>query len=279
MSAGGQKESLLRARGLGKSYVQRRAFTREKFHVRAFEGIELSVPRGATLAIVGESGAGKSSLARCLALLEPPDCGEISIEGRDVTKAPRTELFALRRRVQLIFQDATDALNERFTAEEIVAEPMQIQGVHTAAERRGRALDLMEQVGLPRSGAQKRAREFSGGQRQRLAIARALSLEPSLVILDEALANLDVANQEVILRLLAELQERRGLTYLHISHNLQLMSQIADQVALMRDGRIVEQGPTAEFFAHPQTLYASELIRALPPIETILRERLQEEPA
>jgi ABC-type glutathione transport system ATPase component len=279
VSAGTQGEVLLQARGLGKSYVQERAFTREKFHLRAFEGIDLSVRRGTTFAIVGESGAGKSSLARCLALLEAPECGEIRIEGRDVARASRSELFALRRNVQLIFQDATAALNERFTAAEIVAEPMRIQGLFTPAERRERALEQMEKVGLARSDERKRVREFSGGQRQRLAIARSLSLEPNLLILDEALANLDLANQELILRLLGELQDQRGLTYIHISHNLLLVSQIADEVALLHEGRIVEQGRAADFFAHPRTSYSNELIRALPPLETILRKRLQEEPA
>jgi ABC-type glutathione transport system ATPase component len=279
MSAGGQGEALLRVRGLGKSYAQRRAFTREKFHVRSFEGIDLAVRRGATFAIVGESGAGKSSLARCLALLEKPDCGEIRIEGKDVTKATGAELFGLRQKVQLIFQDATAALNGRFTAAEIIAEPMRIQGLFTAAQQRERAIALMEQVGLPPAGVQKLAREWSGGQRQRLAIARALALEPSLLILDEALANLDLANQEMILRLLADLQARRGLTYIHISHDLRLVAQIASEVAVMHEGRIVEEACTAEFFARPWNSYARELIRAVPPLETILRERLQEQSA
>jgi len=279
MSAAGQGEVLLRVRGLGKSYVQRREFTREKFQVHAFEGIELAVQRGATFAIVGESGAGKSSLARCLALLERPDCGEIWIETKDVTKASRAELFELRRKVQLIFQDATAALNGRFTAAEIIAEPMRIQGLFGAAQRRERAMELMEQVGLPLAGAKKLPREWSGGQRQRLAIARALALEPSVLILDEALANLDLSNQEMILRLLADLQARRGLTYIYISHDLRLVALIADEIAVMHEGRIVEESGAAEFFAQPRNSYARDLIRAMPPLETILRERLQEEPA
>lgn len=247
--------------------------------MRAFEGVDLSIPRGATLAMVGESGAGKSSLARCVAMLEAPDSGEILFEGANISKLRGRELFSLRRKIQLIFQDPSTSLNGRFTAAEIVAEPLEIQRLLTKPQRRSRALDLMRQVGLPTEWAGKSPFEFSGGQRQRLAIARALTLEPKLLILDEALSSLDLANQEMILQTLADLQSRLGLTYLHISHDLRLVSQFADEVAVMLEGKIVEQSRAADLFARPKNSYTQQLVHAMPTLESILHDRLQEQPA
>lgn len=270
-------EPLLRVCGLGKSYLQRRVLTREKHRVRAFKGINLSILRGTTYAIVGESGAGKSSLARCLAMLEAPDSGEIWFEARDITKARANQLFTLRRKIQLIFQDPTTALNHRFTAAEIIAEPLRIQKMMTASERRERALELMKQVGLPAEWAGKLPHEFSGGQRQRLAIARALALEPKLLILDEALSGLDLANQEMILRFLADLQRRLSLTYIHISHDLRFVSRFAEEVAVMLDGKIVEQNRAEELFSRAQNPYTQQLLQAMPPLESILGQRTREQ--
>ncbi|HKS82825.1 MAG TPA: ATP-binding cassette domain-containing protein [Candidatus Acidoferrales bacterium] len=279
MSATGSRQPLLEARGLAKSYVQRRAFTGEKFHVRAFGDLNLSADPGTTLAIVGESGAGKSSLARCLALLEPPDLGEILMDGVNASGLSGSALAAIRRKVQLIFQDPATALSPRFSALEIVSEPLLIEGKTKRAECRERAIELIRQVGLTEDSARKPSLEFSGGQRQRLAIARALALEPKLLILDEALSSLDLANQRMILGLLAGLQARLPLTYIHVSHDLRLVARMADEVAVMLDGRIVEQNRTTEIFANPQHVYTKKLLEAMPPLEKILAKRLHEEVA
>src|SRR5579863_5548605 len=197
---------LLRVSGLGKEYVLRRPFSRKKVAVSAFQDVSLTIFPGKTLALVGESGAGKSSLARCIALLERPSTGEIELAGKKLLGLNEKELFPVRREVQMIFQDPSSALNPRLSACEIIAEPLLIQGEGTKSQRRERALQLMEQVELDPACERKRPLEFSGGQRQRLAIARALALGPRLLILDEALSNLDAANQALILQLLADLQ-------------------------------------------------------------------------
>ncbi len=265
--------ALLYVRGLGKSYAQRRPFSRSEFEVRAFEDVDISLARGKTLALVGESGAGKSTLARCIALLEKPTCGEIWFHDENVTGLGRKDLFPLRRKVQMVFQDPTSALNPRMTASEIIAEPLVIHRVGSASEQGEKALGLMEQVGLPATWAGKRPLEFSGGQRQRLAIARALALDPCLLILDEALSSLDAKNQDLILQLLADLQAARSLTYLHVCHELSLVERFADDVAVMRDGRIVECQPAPEIFSRPQHLYTQELLAAMPSVESIYKDR------
>src|SRR6266705_3315730 len=250
MSGARQSASaLLYVRGLGKTYTQRRPFSRSEFDVRALEDVDISVPRGKTLALVGESGAGKSTLARCIALLEKPTCGEIWFECENVTGLPKRELVPLRRNVQMVFQDPTSPLNPRMTASEIIAEPLVIHRVGTAAGQRETALQLMAQVGLPATWAEKRPLEFSGGQRQRLAIARALALDPCLLILDEALSSLDAKNQDLILQ------------------------RFADEVAVMRDGRIVECQPAPELFSRPQHSYTQELLAAMPSVESIYKDR------
>lgn len=266
-------EAMVQIRHLSKRHVQRRAITGSKFAVQALEDVNLTIHRGATLALVGESGSGKSTLAGCLALLEKPSCGEIWFGGQDLLKLNRRQLFPIRRQIQLIFQDPATSLNPRLTAAEIIAEPLVIQGLGTKVERRERALAMMEQVGLPRDSEKKCPLAFSGGQRQRLSIARALVLEPKLLILDEALSSLDLVNQEMILKLLADLQAAHSLTYLHISHDLRLVSEFAGEVAVMNQRTIVEHKPAAELFAHPEHAYTRELLMAMPSLESICLER------
>jgi ABC-type glutathione transport system ATPase component len=266
-------EPLLRVTGLSKQYIQQRALSRAKFTVNAFQDVDLALFRGKTLALVGESGAGKSSLARCIALLERPTAGKIELEGQDLLQLGRKDLLPIRRRMQMIFQDPASALNPQLTACELIAEPLAIQHVGTKSQRRERALLLMEQVGLDAKWERKLALEFSGGQRQRLAIARALALQPSVLIIDEALSNLDALNQALILELLAELQDSQSLAYLHISHDLRLVSQFADQVAVMHERRIVEQQGTRELFASPQHTYTADLVSSVRSIESILLQR------
>jgi ABC-type glutathione transport system ATPase component len=268
-----QTGPLLRVAGLSKQYVQRRPLSRAKFTVKAFEDVNLTLFRGKTLALVGESGAGKSSLARCIALLERPTAGKIDLEGEDLLALGRKALSPIRHRMQMIFQDPASALNPALTACEIIAEPLVIAREGTKAQRRERVLHLMEQVGLDAKRERKRAFEFSGGQRQRLAIARALALEPSVLILDEALSNLDAQNQSLILKLLAELQVSHSLAYLHISHDLRLVSQFADEVAVMYEGKIVEQKTTRDLFASAQHFYTRDLLATKHSVESILLER------
>jgi ABC-type glutathione transport system ATPase component len=266
-------EPLLRVSGMGKEYVQRSPFSRKKIAVNAFQDVSLTIFPGKTLAVVGESGAGKSSLARCIALLERPNSGTIELAGKNLLALNGQELFAMRRKVQLIFQDPTSALNPRLTAGEIIAEPLLIHGEGTKSQRRARALQLMEHVGLDSAWEHKRPLEFSGGQRQRLAIARALALGPHLLILDEALSNLDAANQALILKLLAELQATHALSFLHISHDLRLVSEFADGVAVMYQGTIVEWKSTRNLFASPEHSYTKELLASMRSVESILLER------
>ena len=266
-------EPLLRVSGLSKQYVQQRTFSRAEFSVNAFEDVDLTLFRGKTLALVGESGAGKSSLARCIALLERPSAGKLELEGADLLALDRKGLYRVRRQVQMIFQDPTSALNPGLTACEIVMEPLEIQREGTKLQRRERALRLMEQVGLDPNGERKLPLEFSGGQRQRLAIARALALRPSVLILDEVLSNLDSWNQALILKLLGELQASHALGYLHISHDLRLVSRFADEVAVMCQGRIVEQKRTRELFSSPEHSYTKDLLSTVRSVESILLER------
>lgn len=266
-------EPLLRITGLCKHFVQRNNFSRTKFTVNAFEDVNLQLFRGRTLALLGESGAGKSTLARCIALLERPSKGAITLDGTNLLALDNKQLFAFRRRIQLIFQDPASALNPQLTACEIIAEPRAIQNVGTKKERHEWALQLMDQVGLETAAAQKRPFEFSGGQRQRLAIARALALEPEILILDESLSALDALNRDLILQLLADLQVARSLAYLYVSHDLRLVSQFADEVAVMHQGEIVEQKKTRDLFARPAHFHTRELVSTVHSVESILLER------
>lgn len=258
---------------LCKEYAQRRPLTRAKSIVHALNGVDLTVHRGATLALVGESGAGKSTLVRCLSLVERPSAGDIWWNDTNLLSLSRRALFSMRRRIQVIFQDATSALNPGMTAAEITEEPLMIQKIGTKDDRRRHALALMDEVGIPSKWAEKLPMEFSGGQRQRLAIARALALEPELLILDEALSNLDLANQEMILRLLRDLQVLRGLTYVHVTHDLRMASDLADEIAVMHEGRIVEQKSVREIFEHPAHPYTQDLLAMAPTLESIVAAR------
>jgi ABC-type glutathione transport system ATPase component len=266
-------QPLLRVTGLCKHFIQRRNFSRKKFTVDAFKDVNLQLFRGKTLALIGESGAGKSTLARCIALLERPNEGNITLDGTDLLVLDKKQLFPIRRRIQLIFQDPASALNPQLTACEIIAEPLAVQNLRTKKERVERALQLMDQVRLETAAAQKRPFECSGGQRQRLAIARALALEPDVLILDESLSALDALNRDLILQLLVDLQAARSLAYLYVSHDLRLVSQFADEVAVMHQGRIVEQKKTRELFARPAHFHTRELLATVHSVESILLER------
>lgn len=215
------------------------------------------------MALVGESGSGKSTLARCLAGLEEPTGGQIWFDGKNLLTLRGEVFFRMRREIQLVFQDSATALNPRFSAEEIISEPLAIQG-ESAKKRKQVATEWMERIGLPGAWLQRRPHEFSGGQRQRLAIARALVMQPRLLILDEALAGLDLSVQAQIVNLLQNLQAWNGLTYLYISHDLGLMGTIADEIAVLHDGQIVERQTTERLFAHPRHTVTQGLLDAIP---------------
>jgi ABC-type glutathione transport system ATPase component len=237
---------LLEVRGLSKKFVQQRMLSRRKFAVQSLEGVDLDLRAGSTTAVIGRSGSGKSTLARCIAGFESPDAGEILLEGKKPDPG---------RPVQMIFQDATTSLNPRFTARQIVAEPLEIARWKSEADRTARALALMEEVGLNPALALRTAGEFSGGQRQRLALARALAANPKLLVMDEALSSLDLPLQAQMVRLLMDLQARHGLAYLYISHDLSFTSLFADEVLVMEAGRIVERTTPAQLLhsIHPVT--------------------------
>lgn len=241
-SAAADEYPLLEVHGLNKKFVQQRMLSRKKFVVQSLAGIDLSLRRGSTVAVLGRSGSGKSTLARCLAGFETPDSGEILLRG----KRQEARKDGVRRPVQMIFQDAATSINPRFTARQVIAEPLEIARWKTDEERTVRALALMEEVGLDPDWALRLAGEFSGGQRQRLALARALVAEPELLIMDEALSGLDMPLQAQMVRLLIELQSRHGLTYLYISHDLNFISLFAQEVIVMEAGRIVERTTPAK---------------------------------
>ncbi len=209
---------------------------------------------------MGESGSGKSTLARCLTLLERPDRGRIRLLSRELTTLPRRELAAARRQMQLIFQDSAQALNPRFSARQVVEEPLRIVGRHSQLELRRRVDEAVEAVGLPRPRLEDSPLALSGGQRQRLALARALTLEPRVLILDEALSGLDLSVQAQIVNLLVRLQEEHGLSYLFISHDLALAAHLAHRVSVMLEGQIVERGETDRIFSRAQHPYTRALL-------------------
>jgi peptide/nickel transport system ATP-binding protein len=248
-------EPLLSVRGIGKRFA-------DAGGPWAVRGVTFDLARGRTLGLVGPSGSGKSTLARCLALQERPTSGSVALDGRNVWEADRLERRRLCAEIQMIWQQPASTLNPRFTAEQIVREPLDIQRRGTEASRRKRALELMELAGLRASAAARPALESSGGERQRLAIARALALDPKLLILDESLTGLDLSIQAQILRLLLELQTRLGLTYILISHDLGLVSGIADEIAMMDAGEMVERGPAAALIANPQHPRTREVLNA-----------------
>ena len=243
-------EPFLRVDGVRKSFAGR----------QVLRGVSFTLEAGRTLAVAGSSGAGKTTLARLLAGFDVPDAGEIRLQGRDAVALPRgTHAPSI---VQLIPQQPAASLNPRFTAGEAVAEPLAIRKRETRGERRRRVAEAMEAVGLDSATHARPAMEFSGGERQRLAIARALAAEPRLLILDESLASLDLSIQAQIVNLLLDLRERRGLAYLLISHDLAAVSRMADDIAVMSEGAIVECSPSAELFERPRHAATRALVEA-----------------
>jgi len=242
---------LLRVSGLSKRYL-RGGILQKHIHIDAVRGIDLEILAGKTLALVGSSGSGKSTVARCVTRLERPDAGEIWVGGMEIAGLTNRALLPFRAAIQMIFQDAVTSMNPRFSAAEMVEEPLLIQHRGSTKQCRQSALEIMSEVGVSADWATRSVMEFSGGQRQRLAIARALVLQPKLLVLDEALSGLDLSTEAQIINLLLDLQAAHSLTYLFISHDLPLMARLADTIAVMSNGEIVEQGPTSQLLSSPR---------------------------
>lgn len=260
-----QTSPLLRVEDLVREYtLPRERLLQAPPTVKALQGVSFTLQAGRSLGIVGESGSGKSTLARLVMALDPPTAGRVWMQGRDLHALTPQELREARRDFQMVFQDPYGSLDPRQTVARIVAEPLQAQGEHTRAQQRARAAEVMESVGLRASDLDKYPHEFSGGQRQRIAIARALVTRPRLIVADEPVSALDVSVQAQVLNLMQDLQAQFGVTYLLISHDLAVVHHLCDEVAVLWQGRIVEQGPPQQLFRHPQHPYTRTLLEAVP---------------
>jgi oligopeptide transport system ATP-binding protein len=239
-------------------------FDRTVGHVKAVDGVSFEIEHGETLGLVGESGSGKSTTAYAALQLLRPTSGSVRFEGRELTRLHGETLRRMRREMQIVFQDPYASLNPRLTVGRIVAEPLQTHGIGTRRSRRASVARLLELVGLDPSYTNRYPHEFSGGQRQRIGIARALALNPKLIVCDEPVSALDVSIQAQILNLLKDLQRDLGLTYLFIAHDLAVVRAMSDTIAVMHEGRIVEQGPAEEVYTRPQSDYTRALLAAVP---------------
>jgi oligopeptide transport system ATP-binding protein len=263
---------LLEVRNLSKHYPLRQGFLgRESGVVRAVDGVSLTLSPGETLGLVGESGCGKSTLVKTLLFLEQPTGGEVRFNGEMVTAADANRL---RRNVQIVFQDPYTSLPPRMRVAEIIADPLRIHRIGDRASAERRVRQLMQEVGLNPDRGSDYPFQFSGGQRQRIGIARALAIEPSLLLLDEAVSALDVSVQAQVLNLLRDVQERHRLTYIFISHDLGVVRYMSDRIAVMYLGKVVEQGPAAELYDRPLHPYTRALVSAVPSLRR-RRERIR----
>jgi ABC-type oligopeptide transport system ATPase subunit len=259
---------LVSFRNLRKYFPIRKGLFAPREYKKAVDDVSFDIAPGQTLALVGESGSGKSTVGLMLLDLLEPTSGHIIYDGRSFAERTGEERQQLRRQMQVVFQDPFSSLNVRMTVLETVTEGMLIHQIGAnAAERAQRAADLLTQVGLNPDALKRYPHEFSGGQRQRIAIARALSVEPQFMVLDEPTSALDVSVQSQVLNLLRHLQQQRNLTYLFITHNLAVVEYLADQVAVMESGRIVERGTVADVFDNPQRAYTRRLLDSIPSLD------------
>ena len=260
--------ALMEAKGLAKVYETGGAVLgTAKGRLRAVDDVSLQIEAGETLGLIGESGCGKSTLGRLILRLIEATSGSVTFDGRDVLNASGAELRALRRDMQIVFQDPFGSLDPRMNVEQIVTEPIDIHQNISSQARSQRAAELMRAVGLDESALRRYPHEFSGGQRQRIGIARALAVRPKFVVLDEPVSALDVSVGAQIVNLLAQLQKDFQLTYLFISHSMPVVRYLATRIAVMKQGRIVELGPTEQVVTAPKDPYTQRLLEAVPEVE------------
>ena len=265
---------LIRTEDLKKSYRLEKGFFRKETRLlTALGGIDLAVLSGETLGVVGESGCGKSTLARLILRLEEPSAGKIFFEDREITGLMAKEIRPLRRQMQMIFQDPYASLNPRIRVGKIIEEPLSIFGIGAPGERKRKVEELLNTVGLSSEVFDRYPHEFSGGQRQRIGIARALALRPKLIIADEPVSALDVSIQAQIINLILDLQERFALTYLFISHDLQVISHVSDRIAVMYAGKVVEIGTRSDFLNPPWHPYTEMLWNSVPGLDREKKEK------
>lgn len=256
--------AVLSVRDLRKTFTVRAAAHKARVH--AVRGVEFDIAQGETFSVVGESGSGKSTVARLVTGLVRPDRGGVVLGGEDLTTLRGARLRTRRREVQMVFQDPYGSLNPRMSVEALLTEPLQVHRVGDRASRRKRAAELLDQVGLPSSALRRRPYEFSGGQRQRIAIARALALSPRLLVADEPVSALDVSVQAQVLNLLRDLQQRHGLSYLFVSHDLRVVEFVSDRLAVMYLGEIVESGTVEQLYRNPRHPYTQALFESIPDL-------------
>jgi len=264
-SKNNNNHSILRIEGLKKYFPVRRGFL-QKIHgwVRAVDDVSFEIGRGKTMGLVGESGCGKTTVARLILKLLDPDEGKIIFQARDISRFSEKEMRPYRKEIQIIFQDPFGSLNPRMTVGQCIEEGTRISGIKHASRRKERLDDLLKMVGMSPDSADRYPHEFSGGQRQRIGIARALSVEPSLIVCDEPVSALDVSIQAQIINLLKDLQDQLGLSYLFISHDLNVVGYLCNTISVMYNGHIMEFAPSEDIFNHPCHPYTKSLLSAIP---------------
>jgi len=263
-----ENKAILSVRGLKKFFISGEGFLFSRGgYIRAVDDISFDIFEGETLGLAGESGCGKTTTGRCIVGLEMPTAGEVYFRGKSLIGAEKEQLRGIRRDIQMIFQDPLASLNPRMKVGDIVAEPMAVHNIACGKERKERVAELMSLVGLEPKAKDQYPHQFSGGQRQRVGIARALASAPSLIVADEPVSSLDVSVQSQVLNLLMELQEKRGFTYLLISHDLRVLGNISDRIAVMYGGKLVELADSSHIVSHPQHPYTRALFSSVPAVE------------